>query len=98
MSVRLKLFRNACPIHVPMCAKLLLEKHSTTTKTPYLKLRLYYKHDDFDFEIVNYPFLTVMFLALHPMEFIFINASDLLEPLAMLLILTLAINCSLRNS
>ena len=38
-------------------------------------------------------FKMVMFLALHPMEFIFLNSSDLLEHLPMLLTSTLTINC-----
>ena len=42
-------------------------------------------------------FLIVMFLALHPMEFIYLNSFVLLEYLAMLLTSTLAINCKLRN-
>ena len=29
---------------------------------------IYDKRDDFDFEIVNFPFLMVMFIALHPKE------------------------------
>ena len=29
--------------------------------------KIYDKRDDFDFEIVNFPFLKVMFLALNPM-------------------------------
>ena len=32
------------------------------------------KLDDFDFEIVNFPFLMVMFLALFPMESISLNS------------------------
>ena len=55
--------------------------------------KIYDKREDFDFEIVNFPFLDMMFLALHPMESISRNASVLLEHLAMLLTLTLAINC-----
>ena len=39
----------------------------------------------------------VMFLVDHPMEFISLNSSDLLEHLAMLLTSTLTINCKLRN-
>ena len=54
------------------------------------------KRDDFDFEIVNFPFLMVLFLALHPMEFIFLISIVLLEHLAMLLTSTLAINYKLR--
>ena len=56
--------------------------------------KTYDKRDDFDFEIANFPFLDmVMFLALHPMESISLNSFILLEYLAMLLTLTLAINC-----
>ena len=51
------------------------------------------KCDDFDFEIVNFPFLVMMFLALHPMESISLNSFVLLEHLAMLLTSPLAINC-----
>ena len=35
--------------------------------------KLYDKRDDFDFEIVNFPLLMVMFLALHSMESISLN-------------------------
>ena len=55
--------------------------------------KIYDKRDDFDFEIVNFPFLDVMFLVLHPMEYISLNSFVLLEHLAMLLTSTLAINC-----
>ena len=58
---------------------------------------MYYQRDDFDFEMVNFPFLTLMFLALHPMEFIFLNSPDLLEHQAMFLTSTLTINCLFRN-
>ena len=39
----------------------------------------------------------VMFLALHPIESISLNAFVLLEHLAILMTSTLAINCELRN-
>ena len=55
--------------------------------------KIYDKRDDFDFEIVNFPFLDVMFLVLHPMESISLISFVLLEHLAMLLTSTLAINC-----
>ena len=55
--------------------------------------KIYDKRDAFGFEIVNFPFLMVMFLALHPKESISINLIVLLGHLAMLLISTLAINC-----
>ena len=54
--------------------------------------KIYDRRDDFDFEIANFPFL-VMLLALHSMESIFLNSFVLLEPLAILLTSTLAINC-----
>ena len=40
-----------------------------------------------------FHFYNVTFLALHPMEFIFLKSSDLLEHLTMVLAITLAINC-----
>ena len=55
--------------------------------------QIYDKRDDFDFEIVNFPFLDGMFLILHPVESISLNSFVLLEHLAMLLTSTLAINC-----
>ena len=54
--------------------------------------KIYDKRDDFDFEIVNFPFL-VMFLVLHHMESISLNSFVLQEHLAMLLTSRLAINC-----
>ena len=53
--------------------------------------KIYDKRDDFDFEIVNFPFLMVMFLSLHPIESISLNSLVLLKHLAMLLTSTLAI-------
>ena len=44
--------------------------------------KVYDKRDDFDFEIVNFPFLTVKFLALHPMKSISLKSFVLLEHLA----------------
>ena len=55
--------------------------------------KIYDKRNDFDFETVNFPFLMVMFLALHPMESIPLNSFVLLEHLAMILTLTLERNC-----
>ena len=51
--------------------------------------KVYGKRDYF--EIVNFPFKMVMFLALHPMESISFNSFVLLEHLAMFLITTIAI-------
>ena len=59
----------------------------------FVSTKIYDKRDDFDFEIVNFPFLDVMFLVLHPMESISLNSFVLLEHLAMLLTSTLAISC-----
>ena len=53
--------------------------------------KIYDKRDDFDFEIVNFPFWMVMFLSLHPIESISLNSLVLLKHLAMLLTSTLAI-------
>ena len=53
--------------------------------------KIYDKRDDFDFEIINFPFLDGD--VLHPMESISLNSFVLLEHLAMLLISTLIINC-----
>ena len=80
------------------------EANSSDTKAAFLDLHLsisndivstkiYYKRDDFDFEIVNFPFKMVMFLALHPIESIYLNSFVLLEHIAMLLSSTLAKNC-----
>ena len=55
--------------------------------------KIYDKRDDFDFEIVNFPFEMVMFLDLHPMKSIFLNSFVLLEHLALLRTSTLAISC-----
>ena len=60
--------------------------------------KIYNKCDDFDFEIVNFPFKMVMFLSLHPMESTYLkvlNSFILLGHLAMLLTstLSLAMNC-----
>ena len=56
----------------------------------------YDKRDDFDFEIVNFPFLDGD-IPLNPMESISLNSFVLLEHLAMILTSTFAINCYLRN-
>ena len=78
-------------------SELQLNKANTSdTEAAFLNLRLsisndivstkiYDKRDDFDFEIVNFPFLDGDFLALHPMEFISLNSFVLLENPAMLL-------------
>ena len=84
--------------------ELQLKANTSDTKATFLDLHLsisndivstkmYDKRDDFDIEIVNFPFKMVMFLALHPMESISLNSFVLLDDLAMLLTSTLAINC-----
>ena len=55
--------------------------------------KIYDKRDNFDFEIVYFPFKMVLFLALHPMESISRNSFVLLKHLAMLLCSTLAKDC-----
>ena len=56
--------------------------------------KIYDKHDDFDFEMVIFPYLNGdVPLSLHPMESISLNSFVLLEHLAMLLTSTLTIDC-----
>ena len=55
--------------------------------------KIYDKRDDFDFEIVNFPYLMVMFLVLHPMESISLNSFVLLEHLDILPTSTFTTNC-----
>ena len=69
--------------------------NSSDTESPFLDLNLsikngkvsskiYDKRDDFNFEIVNFPFLMEMFLALLPMVYIFLSLFVLLECVLML--------------
>ena len=44
-----------------------------------LRLKFFDKRDDFDFDIVNFPFWMVLFLVRHPVMFIFLNLFVLLE-------------------
>ena len=86
-------------------SELQLNKANTSEKEPaFLDLHLsisndivstkiYDKRDDFDFEIVNFPFIDGDVPALHPMESISLYSFVLLEHLAMLLTSTLVINC-----
>ena len=54
---------------------------------------IYNKRDDFDLEILNFPFLDGdVPLCVHPMEFTFLNSSNLLMHLAMLVTSTHTIN------
>ena len=55
--------------------------------------KIYDERNNFDFDVVNFPFLDEDFLALHRIESISPNSSDLLEYLAILLTSTLAISC-----
>ena len=55
--------------------------------------KIYDKREYFDFEIVNFPFLIVMYLTLYPIDSISLNLFVLLEHLSMLLTSTLAIIC-----
>ena len=57
----------------------------------FVKTKIYDKRDDFDFDIVNCPFLDGDVLVRHPMVFIFLNLFDLLEFLVMLITLILVI-------
>ena len=47
--------------------------------------KIYNKRDDFDFEIVNFPFLMEMFLAPLPMVYIYLSLFGLLERILMLM-------------
>ena len=69
--------------------------NSSDTESPFLDLNLsikngkvsskiYNKRDDFNFEIVNFPFLMEMFLALLPMVYVFLSLFVLLECVLML--------------
>ena len=55
--------------------------------------KVYDKREDFDFEIVYFPFLNDDVLSLNQMKFTFLNPFNLLEHLPMLLTSTFAINC-----
>ena len=44
----------------------------------FVKIKINDKRDDFDFDIVDFPFCS-MFLARHPMVFIFLNLFDLVS-------------------
>ena len=61
--------------------------------TDIVSTKIYDKRDDFDFEIVNFPFLDGDVPRSNPMESIYLNSFVLLEHLAMFLTSTLAINC-----
>ena len=51
----------------------------------FVMTKIYDKRDDFDFDIVNFPFLDGVFLVRHPMVFIFLNLFDLLKCPVMLM-------------
>ena len=65
----------------------LYEVNTSVTKTSFLDLHLSISNDIVSTKIFK------DFLALHPMAFIFLNSSDLLEHSAILLTSILAINC-----
>ena len=71
----------------------ILDLHLSTSND-IVSTKIYDKRDDFDFEIVNFPFLNGdVPLSLHPVESISLNSFVLLEHLAMLLTSTLTISC-----
>ena len=45
----------------------------------FVKTKIYDKRDDFDFDIVNFPFLDGDFFVRHPMVLIFLNLFHLLK-------------------
>ena len=57
----------------------------------FVKTKIYDKRDDFDFDIVNFPFRDGDVPRSDPMVFIFLNLFDLLECLVMLMTLILVI-------
>ena len=57
----------------------------------FVKTKIYDKRDDFDFDIVNFPFLDGDVPRSASMVFIFLNLFDLLEFLVMLMTLILVI-------
>ena len=65
-----------------------LDSHLTISNDT-LSTKIYDKRNDFDFEIVNFPFLDGDV----PMESIFLSSFVLLKHLAMLLTSSLATNC-----
>ena len=57
----------------------------------FVKTKIYEKRDDFDFDIVNFPFLDGDVPRSNPMVFIFLNLFVLLECLVKLMTLILVI-------
>ena len=57
----------------------------------FVKTKIYDKRDEFDFDILNFPFLDGDVLVRHPMVFIFLNLFDLLQFLVNLMTLILVI-------
>ena len=51
------------------------------------------RYDDFDFEIVKFPFYDGDFISLHSMESLSLSSFVLLEHIDMLMTSTLSINC-----
>ena len=69
-----------------------LDLHLSTSDS-FVQTKIYDKRDDFDFDIVNFPFLnfSMMFLVRHPMVFIFLSLLNLLEFQVMLMTFILVI-------
>ena len=63
-----------------------LDLHSSISNDIFVSTKIYYKRDDFDFEIVNFPFLDGDV----PRSSLSLNSFVLIEHLAMLLTSTLA--------
>ena len=58
----------------------------------FVNTKIFDKWDEFDFDIVNFPFLDGDFLDQHPMVFIFLNLFVLLECPVISMTLILLIN------
>ena len=67
-----------------------LDLHSSISDG-FVQTKIYDKRDDFDFHIVNFPFLDGDAPLRHPMVFIFLSLFDLLECPVMLMTLILVI-------
>ena len=68
-----------------------LDLHLSVTNG-YVSSKIYDKRDDFDFDIVNFPFWMVTFLFVLLMVYTFLNLLGLLESAIMLRTSTLEIN------
>ena len=68
-----------------------LDKHLYAANG-FVSFKTYDKHDDFDFDVVNFPFLKVTFSAVPLMVYTFRNLLGLLESVIMLSTSTRKIN------